>query len=133
MTSPVTVIGNMTRAGELRYTAGGRAVVSFGVAANRRYQQNGEWVEETSFFDVTAWADLAEHVAACLEKGSRVVVHGRLSQRSWEGNDGEKRSKIEIVADDIGASLRFANVTVEKLQRTQTAAPAPTTEQGDPF
>lgn len=122
MTAPVTVIGNLTRDPELRYTAGGRALASFGVAANRRYQVNGEWTEQVSFFDVTCWADLAEHVANCLTKGTRVVVHGRLEQRSWENDAGEKRSKIEVVADDIGASVRFTNVTVERLARTKTTA-----------
>jgi single-strand DNA-binding protein len=120
MTSTTTVIGNITRDPELRYTSGGRAVVGFGVASNRRYQTNGEWQEQTSFFDVTCWADLAEHVAASLTKGDRVVVTGRLEQRSWESDDGTKRSKTEIVADDIGASVRFANITVQRLQR-QTA------------
>jgi single-strand DNA-binding protein len=126
MTTNVTVVGNLTRSPELRYTAGGRAIASFGIAANRRYQQNGEWQEVTSFFDVVAWSDLAEHLAACLEKGARVVVTGRLEQRSWESDDGTKRSKVEITADDVGASLRFANVTVERLQRSTT-----TTEEDD--
>ena len=117
MTSPTTIVGNLVREPELRYTPTGRAVVNFGVAVNRRYQQNGEWVEQVSFIDVTAWSDLAEHVASCLYKGSRVVVTGRLDQRSWEGEGGEKRSKVEVVADDVGASLRFANVAIEKIER----------------
>jgi single-strand DNA-binding protein len=124
MTSPVTIVGNITREPELRYTSGGRALANFGVAVNRRYQSGGEWQEQTSFFNVTAWADLAENVAASLPKGARVVVHGRLEQRSWETNEGEKRSVVEIVADDIGASLRFAQVTVAKTERTSAAASA---------
>ena len=132
MTSPTTIVGNLVREPELRYTPTGRAVVNFGVAVNRRYQQNGEWVEQVSFIDVTAWSDLAEHVASCLYKGSRVVVTGRLEQRSWEGEGGEKRSKVEIIADDVGASLRFANVAIEKIERTQQPA-QPAYEHEEPF
>jgi single-strand DNA-binding protein len=131
MDNTVTVSGNLTREPELRYTPTGRAVCNLGVAVNRRYQVNGEWQEQVSFIDVTAWADLAEHLASCLTKGARVVVTGRLEQRSWETDEGEKRSKTEIVADDVGASLRFANVTVERIERAhpQVATPAYTPEE----
>ena len=114
----VTVIGNITRDPELRYTTGGRAVTSFGLAVNRRYQVNNEWQEQTSFFDVVAWAQLGENTAASLNKGARVIVSGRLEQRSWETQDGEKRSKIEIVADEIGPSLRWATAKVERTARS---------------
>jgi single-strand DNA-binding protein len=117
----VTLVGNCTRDPELRYTSGGRGVVSFGVAVSRRYQQNSEWVEQTSFFDVTAWASLGENVAASLTKGSRVIVYGRLEQRSWETQEGEKRSKVEVVADSIGPDLRWATVSVEKTSREKPA------------
>jgi single-strand DNA-binding protein len=114
----VTVVGNITRDPELRYTTGGRAVTSFGLAVNRRYQVNNEWQEQTSFFDVVAWAQLGENAASSLNKGARVIVSGRLEQRSWETQDGEKRSKIEIVADEIGPSLRWATAQVARTDRT---------------
>ena len=101
-TNSVTLIGNLTRDPELRYTTGGRGIASFGLAVNRRYQVNGEWQEQTSFFNVTCWAELGENVAASLTKGSRAIVTGRLEQRSWETQEGEKRSVVEVVADELG-------------------------------
>ena len=114
----VTLVGNVTRDPELRYTSGGRGVASFGLAVNRRYQSNGEWQEQTSFFDVVAWGTLGENVAASLNKGTRAVVYGRLEQRSWETENGEKRTKIEVIADEIGPSLRWAKAEIEKIART---------------
>jgi single-strand DNA-binding protein len=113
----ITVVGNITRDPELRFTTGGRAVASFGIAVNRRYQVNNEWQEQTSFFDVVAWAQLGENAAASLSKGARVIVNGRLEQRSWETQDGEKRSKVEIIADEIGPSLRWATAQVTRNER----------------
>jgi single-strand DNA-binding protein len=112
----ITLVGNLTREPELRYTTGGRGVTSFGLAVNRRYQQNSEWVEETSFFDVTAWGTLGENVAASLHKGTRAIVAGRLTQRSWDTDDG-KRSKVEVIADSIGPDLRWASAEVERVAR----------------
>src|SRR5829696_1057431 len=114
----ITLIGNLTRDPELRYTTGGRGVASFGMAVNRRYQVNGEWQEQTSFFNVVAWGTLGENTAACVTKGTRLVVYGRLEQRSWETQDGDKRSVVEIIADELGPSLRWAQATVEKTART---------------
>ena len=115
----VTVVGNITRDPELRFTPSGQAIATFGLAVNRRWQnrQTQEWEEAVSFFDVTAWAQLGENVSESLSKGTRVVVTGRLDQRSWETQDGEKRSKIEIVADEIGPSLRWATAEVKKNDR----------------
>jgi single-strand DNA-binding protein len=121
----VTLIGNITRDPEIRFTSGGRGVASFGLAVNRRYQSNGEWQEQTSFFDVVAWGTLGENVAASLNKGTRAVVYGRLEQRSWENQDGEKRTKIEVIADEIGPSLRWAQANVEKTARSGGDAGAP--------
>jgi single-strand DNA-binding protein len=118
--STVTVTGNMTREPELRYTSGGRGVASFGLAVNRRYQLNGEWQEQVSFFNVTCWGTLGENAAASLQKGTRVVVTGRLEQRSYETKDGEKRSVVEIVADEIGPSLRWATVEVSRTEREKS-------------
>jgi len=119
-TNSITISGNMTRDPEMRYTPSGVSKVSFGVAVNRswRNQQTQEWDEQTSFFNVVAWRQLAENVGASLAKGSRVVVTGRLEQRSWETEQGEKRSIVEIVADDVSASLRFATAEVHKVERS---------------
>ncbi len=116
----VTVTGNATREPELRFTPSGQAVASFGVAVNRRWQnrQTQEWEEAVSFFDITAWAQLAENVAETVAKGTRVTVTGRLDQRSWETQDGDKRSKVEIVADDVAVSLRWATADVMKNERS---------------
>ena len=116
--SSITVTGGLTRDPELRFTTNGRAVTSFAVAVSYRFQQNGEWKEESSFFDVTAWGTLGENAAASLTKGMRVIVTGRLQQRRYETKEGEKRSAVEIVADEIGPSLRWATATVERTQRT---------------
>jgi|SRR5579862_7463445 single-strand DNA-binding protein len=119
-TNSITISGNITRDPEMRYTPSGVSKVTFGVAVNRswRNQNSQEWEEQTSFFNVVAWRQLAENVGASLAKGSRVIVSGRLEQRSWETDQGEKRSIVEIVADDIAASLRFATAEVHKVERS---------------
>jgi single-strand DNA-binding protein len=113
----VTLVGNLTRDPELRYSASGVGVASLGLAVNRRWQQNGEWQEETSFFNIVAFGDLGENVAASLNKGNRVVVTGRLQQRSYETREGEKRSVVEVVADDVAPSLRWAQAQIERISR----------------
>jgi single-strand DNA-binding protein len=113
----VTLVGNLTRDPELRYTPSGAGVASFGLAVNRRYQQNGEWQEQVSFFNIVAWAELGENAAASLNKGMRVIVTGRLEQRSYETKDGDKRSVTEIRADELGPSLRWAQAQVERISR----------------
>ncbi len=118
----VTVVGNMTRDAELRYTASGIAVTEFGVAWNSKDKDGNESV---SFFDVTCWRDLAEHVAESLGKGSRVIVHGRLDQNTWETKDGDKRSKVRVLADDVGPSLRWATANVERTPRSGGGFPKP--------
>jgi single-strand DNA-binding protein len=113
----VTLVGNLTKDPELRYTTGGRGVASFGIAVNRRYMVNNEWQEQVSFFNVVAWADLGENAAASLHKGNRVVVTGRLEQRSYETREGEKRNITEVIADDLGPSLRWAQAQIERISR----------------
>lgn len=115
----VTLVGNCTRDPELRFTPTGMAVATFGLAVNRRWQnkQSNEWEEAVSFFDVTCWQTLAENVAESVQKGARVVVAGRLDQRSWETQDGDKRSKVEVVADEVAPSLRYATAAVTKNER----------------
>lgn len=107
----ITVVGNVTRDPELRFTQGGMAVANFGIAWNKR-KQDGE--EEVSFFNVSCFRQLAENVAESLTKGSRVVVYGMLQQRSWDTPDGDRRSTVEIIADDVAPSLKWASADVRK-------------------
>ncbi|WP_298338902.1 single-stranded DNA-binding protein [Ferrimicrobium sp.] len=115
----VTLIGNLTKEPELRFTSQGLAQTTFSIAVNRRRmnQQTQDWEESTSFFEVVCWRELAENVAESLEKGSRAVVTGRLEQRTWETPDGDKRSKIQVIADEVGPSLRWATAQVTKADR----------------
>ena len=119
MDNTVTLVGNVTRDPELRYTTNGAANVGFGLAVNRRWMNRAtnEWQEQVSFFNVVAWREMAQNVAESLTKGSRVVVTGRLEQRSWETEDGKKRSSMEIAADEIGPSLRWATASVTRNER----------------
>lgn len=114
-----TQVGNVTRDPELRFTQAGLAVANFSIAVNRRWQNQmtKEWEEKVSFFDVTCWQQLAENVAESLTRGMRVVVSGRLEQRSWETDTGDKRNKIEIVADLVAPSLEWATVVVTKNEK----------------
>jgi single-strand DNA-binding protein len=115
----VTLVGNVTREPELRYTAAGQAMAKFGLAVNRRWQnrQTNAWEESTSFFDVVAWREMAENVGESITKGTRIVVTGRMEQRSYENQAGEKRSAVELVADEIGPSLRWATAKVVRNER----------------
>ena len=118
MSNNVTVVGNLTADPELRFTASGVAMVNLSVADSRRYQdRNGDWQEDTSFFRGTCWRDMAENVAESLTKGARVVISGRLKQRTWETKEGEKRSVVELDIQEIGPSLRWATATVTKTPR----------------
>lgn len=109
----VTVVGNVTRDPELRFTPGGAAVANFGLAWNRKGQNDEEIV---SFFDITCWRSLAENVAESITKGQRVIVYGRLDQRSWENQEGERRSKVEIVADEVAPSLVWATAEITRTE-----------------
>jgi len=115
----VTLVGNLTRDPELRFTNTGQPTTTFGLAVNRRWQnrQTQEWEEATSFIDVVCWREMAENVSETLTRGARVVVTGRLEQRSWETPDGDRRSKVEVTADEIGPSLRWATAQVTKNER----------------
>jgi len=125
----VTLIGNLVDDPELRFTPSGVAMAKIRFAVNRRYQRNGEWQEETSFFGGTLWRDAAENAAESLQKGMRVIVTGRLEQRTWETQEGDKRSIVEIAVDEVGPSLRWATATVTKTARSDSFggadAPAP--------
>ena len=119
MSNTTTLTGNLTKDPELRYTRDGQAALTLGMAVNRRWQNRDshEWEETTSFFDVVCWREMAENAAMSLTKGMRVVVTGRLEQRIWENEDGERRVKVEVVADEIGPSLRWATAEVSKADR----------------
>jgi single-strand DNA-binding protein len=98
----IIVIGNVGRDPELRYTANGKSMVKFSLATNHRFQdQNGEWQEQTEWFNVIAWNQLAERVMERVQKGSQAYVEGRLQTRTWTGNDGKERKDVEIVANTI--------------------------------
>jgi single-strand DNA-binding protein len=111
----VTVVGNLTRDPELRYTPTGQAVVKFSVPVNRFYtNRNGEKVEQTDFFTVNAWRSLAENVALSLKSGARVLITGRIQSRTWETEDGTKRTAVEIEAEEVAASPRWATAKLTK-------------------
>jgi single-strand DNA-binding protein len=115
----VTLVGNLVDDPELRFTPNGVAMAKVRFAVSRRYQdRNNEWQEETSFFGGTCWRDMAENVAESLQKGMRIIVVGSLEQRTWENQDGEKRSTIEIRIDDIGPSVRWATASVTRTPRS---------------
>ena len=123
----VTLVGNVTRDPELRFTPSGQATASFGLAVNRVWndRQTNERKEAVSFFDIVCWREMAENASESLQKGARVLVTGRLEQRSWETPDGDKRSKIEVIADEIGPSLRWATAEVRKNDRRAPSDGAP--------
>lgn len=130
-----TITGNAGREPELRFTPSGQPVANFGVAVSRRWQnrQTQEWEEATSWIDVTCWGQLAENVAESVGRGTRVTVAGRLDQRSWETPEGDKRSKVEIVADDVAISLRWATATATKNERRDGGDGAPGAGGGRSF
>ncbi len=115
----VVVVGNLTDDPELRFTPQGVAVANFRLAVSRRVKdESGQWKDgETSFFRVSCWRQLAENVAESLTRGSRTMVTGRLRMRQWETQEGEKRSVVEIEADEVGPSLKWATAKVEKTSR----------------
>ena len=120
MSNNVTLIGNLVDDPELRFTPSGVAMAKIRLAVNRRWRdrQSGEWQEDTSFFSGTCWREQAEQVAESLQKGARVIVTGRLEQRSWETEQGDRRSVVEIQIDEMGPSLRWATATVNKTTRS---------------
>jgi single-strand DNA-binding protein len=110
-----TIVGNLVEDPELRLTQNGIAVTNLRVAVTQRIEQDGQWRDgDTSFFKVNVWRGQAEHLADSLGKGDRVMVTGRLRQRSWETPEGDKRSVTELEADEVGASLKWATAKVER-------------------
>jgi single-strand DNA-binding protein len=116
----ITVIGNITGDPELRFTPSGAAVANFTVASTPRQfdRQSNEWKDlETLFMRCSVWRDAAENVAESLQRGTRVIVSGRLKSRSYDTKEGEKRTVIEMEVDEVGPSLRYATAKVNKTQR----------------
>lgn len=145
MSNNVTLVGNLVDDPELRFTPSGVAMAKLRIAVNRRWRdrQSGEWQEDTSFFNVVVWGEHGENVADSLTKGDRVIVTGRLDQRSWETDQGDKRSVVEVIADEVGPSLRWATAEIEKSERKGSGdqgggdrsdrAPAPTPSGGSEY
>lgn len=118
--------GNAARDPELRYSPAGLPVASFGLAVNHRFQKDGQWEERVSFFDISCFGSLAENVSESVSRGQRVMVIGRMEQDTWEDKtSGEKRSKIKVVADEVGPSLRWAAADVTKNERQGGGGRAP--------
>jgi single-strand DNA-binding protein len=113
-----TIIGNLVEDPQVRFTNTGIAVTNLWVAVTQRVQQDGQWRDgDTSFLKVNVWRGQAEHLADSLGKGDRVIVTGRLRQRSWEAPEGNKRSVTELEADEVGASLKWATAKVERFSQ----------------
>lgn len=131
-----TVIGNLTKDPELRVTPSGASVVAFTIASSSRVydQQAGEWKDgATVFMRCSAWRHMADHIAETIEKGTRVIAHGRLKQRTWTDNNNVERIVIELEVDEIGPSLKYATATVKKTTRGAGGAepPHPATTWGN--
>src|SRR6516162_3073238 len=117
----LTIIGNLVGDPELRYTPSGQAVATFRIASTPRYRDNstGEWTDGNSLFlTCNVWRQAAENVAESLQKGTRVIVQGRLRQRSYETREGEKRTVFEVEVDEVGPSLRSATAKVTRANRS---------------
>lgn len=102
----VTLMGNVTKDPDLRYTPGGTAVISFSIATNRRYKKEENWVDEPSFHNIVVW-NQAEQLSQRIKKGTRIYVEGRIQTRSWDGQDGKKQYKTEVVAEKVILISRF--------------------------
>jgi single-strand DNA-binding protein len=117
----LTVIGNLTDDPELRFTPSGAAVAKFRIASTPRFMDkaSGEWKDgDPLFLSCTVWRQVAENVAESLSKGSRVIVSGRLRQRTYDAKEGEKRTVIDLEVDEIGPSLRYATAKVQRMSRS---------------
>ena len=113
----ITLVGNVTRETELRFAAGsGAAILTLGLAVNNRKKgKNGEWGDDANFFDVVVFGEMAEQVAESVQKGTRIIVTGRLDWSQWDDKDtGQKRSKVQVIADEVGPSLRWATASVTR-------------------
>lgn len=118
----LTIAGNLVDDPELKYTPSGQPVARFRVASTPRYQKDGAWHDgDTLFLTVNTWRQLAENVASTLTRGMRVIVQGKLVQRSYETSEGEKRTVYEVTADEVGPSLKNATAKVIKATKPDQA------------
>lgn len=125
MNGTITLAGNLTRDPEFRVTPTGSALARFSLAVDRRWRSAaGLWEQRSAYYTVVAWGTLGEHAGLSLHKGDRVVVHGRLEVVSWTPEGEAPRSRVEIVAEEIGASLRWATAAITKVERVETQSPA---------
>jgi single-strand DNA-binding protein len=117
----ITIIGNLTKDPEVRFTNNGNAMVSFSVAVNKskKNKETGEWDNEAHFFDCTAFGEIADNFANSFTKGNRVIVYGELQQRKYQAQDGTEKTKVELFVQEIGASLRWATVVVNRTERSE--------------
>ncbi len=131
MSNNITVVGNLVEDPELRYTQSGIAMANVRIAANRRYRarNSDDWQEETTWFRGTVWREMAEQIAESLHKGDRVIVTGRLQTNEWEDNQGQKRSSLDLVVDEIGPSLRWATAQVNRIARSGSGSWGDSTSQ----
>jgi single-strand DNA-binding protein len=119
----VAITGNLTDDPEVTFTPNGAAVCNFRLAVTPRIREGDQWRDgETSFFRITAWRQLAEHVGDSLGKGDRVIVLGQLRARSWETPEGERRSVVEVTAEEVGPSLKWATAKPERTTANGRAA-----------
>jgi single-strand DNA-binding protein len=131
--SEITLIGNLTADPELTFTTGGAAKAAFGLAVNYFWtDQSGEKQEKASYFNIVAWRQLAEDTANALVKGKRVVVKGRLEQRSYQDKDGNNRSVVEVIAEDIAISVKNIESVEWKARPANAEAGAQTTRKAQP-
>lgn len=115
----ITVVGNLTADPEMRTTRNGSTVANFSIASTPRVfdKQSNQWVDgDALFLRCTAWRDMAQHCAQTLRKGMRVIAQGRLTQHSWEDEQHQKRTSVELQVDEIGPSLKYATAQVQKMQ-----------------
>ena len=128
MSAPVTLVGNITADPELKFTQQGKGLAKFTIATSERYKNaDGTWEDKnTTFWNVVCWNELAEHIADSLSKGDRVIVQGKAYQKSWEDEKtGEKRSRTEVEAKEVGAALTKASVKITRFTKATTnSAPA---------
>src|SRR5690348_5613826 len=132
----ITVVGNLTDDPDLRFTPSGAAVANFRVASTPRFMDKttNQWKDgEPLFLACTVWRQAAENVAASLQRGARVIVTGRLRQRSYETKEGEKRTVIEMEVDEVGPSLRYATAKVNKMQRSSAPQGGGSAPADDPW
>jgi single-strand DNA-binding protein len=118
----VRLLGNITNDPDLRFTPNGTAVLNFGMATNRRYKAGEEWKDETTFHNIVVWSTLAQGVAQRANKGTRVLVSGRIQVRTWDGNDGKKNYKTEVVADNVILIDRYNKGKSSELPDVQSLA-----------